>query len=206
MSRTARDTTVCHLHGGKSDGILQARTARRVYERQTVALAALGLTADDWVDPAVALMDELARACREVEYWGNLIGTDLGVPDVMAPNPFMDPVGMAEDGNPVYRRTVSSVYGVAGADNELGLHVMVTAWHMARDRKVKVAKLCIDAGLAERQVRATEQVAAAVVDATLALINDPALGLHPEQRDLARTLAAKHLRAIEATTAVAAAT
>jgi hypothetical protein len=66
-----------------------------------------------------------------------------------------------------------------------------------RDRLAKMAKMAIDAGIAERQVQIAEQQGEMIVTIIVQVLDDPLLKLSEEKRLLARRLAAKHLRLID---------
>ena len=66
-----------------------------------------------------------------------------------------------------------------------------------RDRVAKVAKACLDAGVAERQVRLVEQYGSALASVLGAVFADPALHLRSEQRAALPEVLRRHLVAIE---------
>ena len=65
------------------------------------------------------------------------------------------------------------------------------------DRAARASKLALDAGVDERRVRIAEDQARVIVDTSRAVFADAELGLTPEQRKAAATVAARHRRAIE---------
>lgn len=73
----------------------------------------------------------------------------------------------------------------------------VTLYGEERDRVAKVAKACLDAGVAERQVRLAEQYGSALANVLGAIFADPELGLRKEQRAALPNLLKRHLGAIE---------
>jgi hypothetical protein len=78
------------------------------------------------------------------------------------------------------------------------LAATVRWYNEERDRLAKFAKLAIDAGVQERQVRLQERQAQAVVDFMTRVLDDPALGLTKEQRQIGRQVAGGHLRVLAA--------
>ncbi len=76
-------------------------------------------------------------------------------------------------------------------------HVLVRMWSEERDRAARLAKMAIDAGLAEKQVRLAERQGQVIAHIFTSVLDDDSLGLSREQRDAGRSLAARHLRALE---------
>ena len=73
-------------------------------------------------------------------------------------------------------------------------HVLVQMWNQERDRAARFAKLALDAGVVERQVRISEQQGAMLAKVIEATFFD--LELSEAQRARGRELAARHLRAL----------
>lgn len=67
-----------------------------------------------------------------------------------------------------------------------------------RDRLARFSKLALDAGVAERQIQIAEQQGTILAQTLLAVFGDTTLGLTPDQQQLARTLAGRHLRIVAA--------
>lgn len=65
-----------------------------------------------------------------------------------------------------------------------------------RDRCAQMAAKAVAAGLAERQVRLAEKQAGLVAELLQRVLADPELGLSPVKQAEARTLVARHLRAV----------
>ncbi len=76
-------------------------------------------------------------------------------------------------------------------------HVLVRMWSEERDRAARMAKMAIDAGLAEKQVRLAERQGQMIAQLITTVLDDDTLGLSREQRNAGRSLAARHLRALE---------
>jgi hypothetical protein len=72
------------------------------------------------------------------------------------------------------------------------------AWDIQRAHLVRVAKTCIDAGIAERQVQLAEAQGRLLVDVIRRIFDDPELGLTEEQRQVVGVVAGRHLRAVNA--------
>ncbi len=97
-------------------------------------------------------------------------------------------------------RLVSELEEIHGP-NHAGIavpHVLVRMWSEERDRAARLAKMAIDAGLAEKQVRLAERQAQIMAQIFTTVLDDDTLGLSHEQRDAGRSLAARQLRALEA--------
>lgn len=72
--------------------------------------------------------------------------------------------------------------------------VAVELWNDERDRVAKLAKLALDAGIAERQVQIAERQGALIADLIRKVLDDPDLALSASQRGVAGQVAARHLR------------
>lgn len=79
---------------------------------------------------------------------------------------------------------------------ELGFkpRAFLDVYQRERDHLAKVAKMCLDAGVAERQVRIAEEQGALVAMAIKAILAD--LNLTPEQAEQAPGIVRRHLSAI----------
>lgn len=81
--------------------------------------------------------------------------------------------------------------------NHLGdqmAHVVVQLYGEWADRLTRFAKMAIDAGIAERQVRIAERQGALLADFVRTLLDSPELELSLTQRERGRVVAAKQLR------------
>ena len=76
--------------------------------------------------------------------------------------------------------------------------ILTTLYGEERDRVAKVAKACLDAGVAERQVAIAEQYGAQLADVLRAIFSDPELGLSASQRAALPSVAARYLHHLEA--------
>ncbi len=76
-------------------------------------------------------------------------------------------------------------------------HALVALYGEERDRVAKVAKACLDAGVAERQVRLAEQYGVQLAQLLQSIFNDPELRLDPGQRAALRTILPRHLADLE---------
>jgi hypothetical protein len=81
---------------------------------------------------------------------------------------------------------------------DLGPHILLGLYNEERDRFAKLAKLALDAGIDEREVKVLERQGALFADLVRRLLDDPSLGLSAEQRQRGRQIAAGHLRLLEA--------
>ncbi|MDP9820405.1 hypothetical protein J2S59_000214 [Nocardioides massiliensis] len=135
------DQTVCRMHGGSSPRALAAAEARRTERRALLAVEAFGLPRE--VDPHTALLEELHRCAGAVQWLGAIVA-DM-------------------DRSEVAWGRVKETHGTQlekGTDNgvtyQAGPNAFVALWQSERDRLVKVAKTCLDAGIEERRVRLAE--------------------------------------------------
>ena len=76
-----------------------------------------------------------------------------------------------------------------GLNSGREVHVTFELWNQERDRHAKLAKMCLDAGVQERQVRVVENQAEVVVAAIRGVLKDLGVADRPEVPSLLR----KHL-------------
>lgn len=169
------------MHSGKSGKKAKALGAV-VREVQ-----AWGLT-DEQVDPATTLLRLLAQSARRAARYGELLRMAFDG----------DPDFPAEFGGAGVSALVGHKYDltregdpVAVAEAVRGL---VELEAQERDRCARFAKLALDAGIAERQVRLAEQQGALVASAIDRILD--ALGLSAEQRALVPQVVPRELRAV----------
>lgn len=76
------------------------------------------------------------------------------------------------------------------------LNVLIEAWTNERKLHAQLAKMALDAGIAQRQIELAEQQAAQVVHLFVAVLSDPRLALTAESITLGKQVAAEHMRAL----------
>jgi hypothetical protein len=87
-----------------------------------------------------------------------------------------------------------------GAVQELGTseaQVLVSLYADERDRLARVAKACLDAGVAERQVKLAERYGSELADLLRAVLSDGELGLSKSQRERLPAVLRRYLGALE---------
>lgn len=144
-----------------------------------MAVQKLGLSVD--IDPAQALLDEVARANGEVRYWHDVVAA-------LNPDALLWGRTQHEEG-------FGPMGSVDVTTEKAGLHQAVQAWHAARDRLVTVAATALKAGVEERRVRLAENHGALIAAAVHQILTG--LQLTPEQQDLVPTVVPNALRSIE---------
>lgn len=174
-------TDTCRMHAGRRTADVKAKGA------VAVELAAWGLT-DHTVDPGVTLLRLLAQSSRRAALYADLLERqyqgDPAFPEAFQAAGVSALIGhkydLTKDGDPV-----------AVEEAVRGLVVLEAG---ERDRCARFAKLALDAGIAERQVRLAEQQGALVADAIGRILD--ALGLTAEQQALVGVVVPRELRAI----------
>lgn len=188
---------VCKIHGGATKAAKKAaevRAAKISAEQQAQRmLARAGVDAD----PIEHLLESLHRAAALVEVWGAMVAEidDLAEREA-AEKETRGELGYEEDSDEKspYELHVHSRDRLLALDRhgQAGVHPYVTEYQNALERRAKFAKLCIDAGVAERQVELYEQqveIAHSAFEAGLS-----AAGLTDEQKQKARRAYADSLR------------
>jgi hypothetical protein len=85
----------------------------------------------------------------------------------------------------------------ANRNSKLELPILMQLFNDERDRVAKVAKACLDAGVAERQVRLAERYGELLAGVLKAMFEDPELGLTGAQRKKLPDVTRRHLLALE---------
>lgn len=167
--------TVCRFHGGEAPQVQRAAKRRLAVHTLGQLMERMGHAAEE--DPLEAILVELSRSAVMVESLQLLVsGLEL------------DP-GEGE--------------AIAGPDRhgELRPHVWVEMLADERDRKARLAKAALEAGVAERQVRVHEAQAVMLAQVINAALDDPELGLDAAGQQRARQVFGRHLRALPSRTA-----
>lgn len=159
----------CKLHGGSTPNHVAA--AQR--EQAADAVQTLGLPRD--VEPHEALLEEVHRAAGHVAWLAGVVA-ELEKQQVVH--------GIT--------RTVQMPDGTRSVEARAALNVWVKLYQEERDRLTRVAKVAIDAGVAERQVRLAERQAQQLAEVIRAVLTD--LGHDLEDPDVRKVV---RLRLIE---------
>lgn len=151
-ARTAsHGATKCSTHGGRSPRSLAAAKRRLAQAEAERAIATYGLPRE--IDPHGALLEELHRTAGHVAWLGALIA-DLEHEDSVKPRAGGD---VDED----EERSSSGKSGLKQYHRDKNMlwekpSVWVELYQSERKHLTDVAKVCIAAGIAERQVRLAE--------------------------------------------------
>jgi hypothetical protein len=171
------------MHSGKTGKRAKALGA------VVVELSRWGLV-DETVDPATTLLKLLAQSSRRAGLYADLLQKAFDG----------DPEFPAEFGGAGVSALVGWKYDLTREGDPVAVaeavRALVELEAAERDRCARFAKLALDAGIAERQVRLAElqgAMVADVIDRVLA-----ALGLSDEQRALVPTVVPRELRAVTA--------
>jgi hypothetical protein len=189
---------VCKMHGGGTEAAKRAAAVRAArIDAESKAQRMVSRAGVD-ADPIEHLLESLHRAAALVEVWGAMVAElDETAERENADAETRGELGYTEDTAELspYELQVHSKDRLLALDRygQAGVHPYVTEYQNALDRRAKFAKLCIDAGVAEREVRLYEQqveIAHGAFEAGLA-----ALELTDEEKQKARRAYADRLRA-----------
>lgn len=187
------------MHGGSTPAARE-KGKQRVAEQKALAKAQrmVALTGEDQ-DPKDHLLESLYQAAALVSVWGTMVAAidekaeeesegdhgflrgELGYEEVESDKGFTDTIVTPKD------RLMA-----VNAKGDSQVHPYMERYEAAIERRAKLAKLCLDAGVQERQVQVVEfqvQLASNALEKTLT-----ELGLTGEQKQEARRIYARQLR------------
>lgn len=185
--------TVCRKHGGGAPQVRAAAKRRLALAEATAELDRLGRVAD--VEPAEAMLAMVQEAAANVAVFRLLVqGLRLEVDHELA--------AVDEDGVPLNATGLGAGLAVRTGSMtkpaEVEVHVWVRMYDAERERLVKWAKACRDAGvderlvqLAERQVDVVERILAATSAGLLAMtlgVLERELGVVGAELDVVRSV------------------
>lgn len=166
------------MHGGSAPQVREAAN-KKVIKAHALEVAQRMCERDGVdIDPIDHLLDSLHLASQLVKVYGSMVGELDDVSEEM----------------PIEHRGIVTHDYLLTADKKetVTLHPYVQAYHEALDRRAKIAKLCIDAGIAEMQLELVQQQVDIAQQALEATLED--LQLTKEQRLEAKRSYAYHLR------------
>lgn len=166
----------CKFHGGSTPSHVNKWRAEAAKEKLEEAAELYGLPEE--VEPAEALLQELHRTAGHVAWLNDEIRTMKDEDELYGP------VGGGKDSHP-------SVHP----------HVFLRLYQEERKHLAAVAKMCLDAGIAERQVRIAEQQGVIIASMLKALLKELGVTMNVENRTIVRkhlTQAAESQRALDA--------
>lgn len=175
----------CGRHGGEVATPARQRARRTAIKPRSkamseaiVALNLLGVPIE--TDPLDALRDQVRESAGIVAFFRERL-QQLKIPDVT------DPTFAGGGYDSLWHPTIGG----------LSPHILLGLYNEERDRFAKLAKLALDAGIDEREIKVLERQAVLFADLVRRLLDDPSLGLSPEQRQRGRQIAAGHLRLLD---------
>lgn len=187
--------TVCPAHGGSAPQVKQAAKARAaaltVHKTAERMVARAGVD----VDPIEHLLESLHRAAALVEVWGEMVaGLDEEAARRAEEHGFYrGEIGYSEskdEESPDELVVVSHDTLLAlNRSGQATIHPFVTLYEQALERRARFAKLCIDAGVAARQVELAERQGQMLVQVIRGILGDLGVADRPEAPAVVR----KHL-------------
>lgn len=189
----------CRMHGAGGGRARENAKQRAALEEAGRMVQRAGVDQD----PLEHLLDSLHQAAQLAAVWGLMVdGLDQAAEIEAAANETLrGELGYVEvtddDGNTDELRVMSREKLLAlNSQGMAAVHPFVLQFEKAIDRRGRLAKMCVDAGVEQKLVALAERRAELVADVFRAVFDDPELGLPAEKRRAATVVAARHLRLI----------
>lgn len=180
QKRAIRGAVVCGTHGGAAPQV-RAKATERVVKAEAIATAQRMVERDGVdVDPIDHLLDSLHLSATLVRVYGSMVAE---LDDLSEETAVLK--GTRGEAYTDFLLTVNN-------KGDTQLHPYMQAYEEAINRRAKIAKLCIDAGIAEMQLELIQQQVDIAQQALEATLNT--LDLSKEQRGEAKRQYAYHLR------------
>lgn len=176
---------VCRMHGGSAPQVRKAAQIRAASIDAHHAAERMVARAGVGVDPIEHLLESLHRAAALVEVWGVMVAGLDARAEAWAEThgTIRGEIGYREahwespDELEVVSRDALIVLNRSGMGQ---VHPFVAEYTQALERRARFAKLCIDAGVAERQVRIAEQQGALLAQVIRGILTDLGVQDRPE--------------------------
>lgn len=189
--------TVCPVHGGSAGQVKRAAARNLTLARAQRMVELAGVD----MDPIAHLLDCLHRAAALVNVWGIMVAAldDVGQEEADADGRLRGELRYAGAPEDSYDElAVSTNERLLGFNyrGEATIHPFVAEYNQALERRAKFAKMCVDAGVSERQIQLAERLGeqlSALFERTMAAIE----GLSEEQRLMAARAYAREIAALE---------
>jgi hypothetical protein len=177
--------TVCSFHGGKAPQVRQAaevRTAKLAAHAEAERMVARAGVA---AHPVEHLLESLHRVAALVEVWGAMVATldERGGLEARKGGGLRGEMGVViEERRGGYKMQVRSKDRLLALDRHgmAQLHPFYREYRDVLELRAKLAKLCLDAGVAERQVRLAEEQAQLLAEVITGVFENLGIERTPE--------------------------
>ena len=166
MGQVMTGQLVCRMHGGQEPNAIRASKQRVAY-REVLGLASriVAYNGDDPETPAEGLLREVRWSAQVAMALGNVV------------------------------ESLKDEHLLAwSAGQGQRINALYDAWERERMNHARLAKLALDAGIAQAQLDIIETQAGMIVSTLISVLTSPRLGLSSEQIIEGRVIAAEALR------------
>lgn len=190
--------TICYTHGGAAKQNRRAATRNLTIARAQRMVELSGVD----MDPIAHLLDSLHRAATLVNVWGVMVATidEAAGEENEAAGRIRGELSYSENANPrdpdELIVTSHDRLLALSSSGEAKIHPYVVQYEVALERRAKFAKMCIDAGVSERQIQLAERMGeqlSMLFERTIAAVE----GLSDAQRLQAATAYAREIAVLE---------
>lgn len=192
--------TVCRLHGGAAPQVRRAGAVRAARLEAHAEAERMVARAGVDADPIEHLLESLHRAAALCEVWGQMVAAldAKAEREARQAETLRGELGYDVDRDPASPNDLVVRPGdlllALNYRGEAHVHPFVTEYQTALDRRARFAKLCIDAGIAERQVRLAEQQGRLIAQAIRGILSELGVADRPEVPAVVR----RHLALVSA--------
>lgn len=171
-----KGTPVCRMHGGSAKQVKRAAAVRAAKVEAIAEAERMVARAGVEADPLEHLLESLYRAAALVEVWGRMVADiDAQAAREMGEN-VRGELGYVEvddeDSHDVLRVEAKDRLMGLNHKGEASVHPYVIEYNQALDRRAKFAKMCLDAGVAERQIKLAEEQAQMIASVINGILSD----------------------------------
>jgi hypothetical protein len=193
-----KGATVCRMHGGSAPQVRAAAMNRSARAQAHLEAERMVARSGVDVDPIEHLLDSLHLAATLVSVWGQMVARldSRGADQTWERDGIRGELGYERDpdiGDGLSVRSKDALLAL-NSKGQAAVHPYVVEYHAAIERRGRLAKLCIDAGVAQRQIEIVESQAKLIAQVLRGVLTELGVVDRPEVPEVVR----RHLTLVSA--------